>query len=154
MIVVRRARLADAGAILACLAAAFEPFRAECTAAGFADPVLSPQTLERRLETMCLFVASAGDEVVGTIGCRTVSPEEGHLRGMAVLPAWQGTPVARSLLEAAEVELRDRDCHKVTLDTTEPLQRAIHFYERSGYRATGQVADFFVMRLFEYSKSL
>ena len=35
-----------------------------------------------------------------------------------------------------------------------PLQRAIRFYERNGYRPSGRVADFFGMPLFEYVKPL
>ena len=38
--------------------------------------------------------------VVGTIACASVSPNEGHLRGMAVLPQWQGSGVAEALLQA------------------------------------------------------
>ena len=154
VIVVRRARESDADAILACLAAAFEPVRSQYTADGFADTVLSRQTIETRLASMSVFVALNDGSIIGTIGCNATTPEEGHLRGMAVLPSWQGTPVAQSLLEAAESELRNLRCQKVTLDTTEPLRRAIRFYEKNGYRATGQVKDFFGMRLFEFSKPL
>jgi hypothetical protein len=42
----------------------------------------------------------------------------------------------------------------VTLDTTWPLQRAIRFYERQGYAATGRETDFFGMPLYEYAKPL
>ena len=42
----------------------------------------------------------------------------------------------------------------MTLDTTRPLECAIRFYERCGYRATGVVRDFFGMPLFEYAKDL
>jgi ribosomal protein S18 acetylase RimI-like enzyme len=42
----------------------------------------------------------------------------------------------------------------VTLDTTRPLQRAIRFYERHGYRQTGRVSDFYGMELIEYAKEL
>jgi ribosomal protein S18 acetylase RimI-like enzyme len=73
---------------------------------------------------------------------------------MAVLPHFQGSGVARRLLEAAEAELRKRACTRVTLDTTGPLQRAAHFYEKCGYQSTGRVSDFFGMPLCEYAKSL
>lgn len=73
---------------------------------------------------------------------------------MAVLPEWQGTAVASALLAAAEAELRNAGCKYVTLDTTMPLQRAIRFYERHGFAASGRVADFFGMELFEYTKQL
>jgi hypothetical protein len=40
------------------------------------------------------------------------------------------------------------------LDTTEPLQRAMGFYEKHGYRRSGKVSDFFGMPLVEYQKVL
>jgi GNAT superfamily N-acetyltransferase len=102
---------------------------------------------------MCLFVAVSDEEIVGTIGCM-VSESEGHLRGMAVLPDWQGTGVALALLQSAEVELKKNGCGYVTLDTTAPLMRAVRFYAKNGYSASGRVADFFGMPLYEYRKLL
>ena len=150
---IRRANPEDADAILACLGAAFESYCTQYTPESFSDTVLDSRTIRRRMHEMCVLVAISEGQVVGTIGCR-VSGAEGHLRGMAVFPDWQGTGVAAALLETAEAELRNNGCSYVTLDTTEPLKRAIRFYERSGYSATGQVSDFFGMRLYEYSKSL
>lgn len=102
---------------------------------------------------MYLFLAVAEGQLVGTIGCQA-NGEEGHLRGMTVLPEWQGTGIAASLLEAAETELRGAGCKFVTLDTTKPLQRAIRFYQRHGFVSSGRVSDFFGMELFEYTKVL
>lgn len=150
---IRRARAADAEEILACLQAAFEPYRAQYTPEGFADTVLTEKTIATRLAEMSLFVAVAGKQVVGTIGCK-IEGDEGHLRGMAVLGEWQGTSVARELLEAAEQVIREHGCSRVTLDTTAPLQRAIQFYGKHGYAATGRVGDFFGMPLYEYAKLL
>ena len=56
------------------------------------------------------------------------------------------------MLQAAESELRARGCRRVTLDTTQPLERAMRFYEKNGYRRSGNVGDFFGMPLFEYVK--
>ena len=98
-------------------------------------------------------VAKSEDAVVGTIGCGAHGAE-GHMRGMAVLPGWQGTGVASALLEAAETELRKSGCTHVTLDTTAPLARAVRFYEKNGYAASGRVQDFFGMPLYEYKKAL
>lgn len=78
---VRRAVLADAEGILRCLHAAFEPYRHRYTPDGFRDTVLTPVTVHLRLATMAVFVAAtAAGEIVGTIGCGLVSPEEGHIR--------------------------------------------------------------------------
>ena len=152
---IRQATSGDAPGISDCLRIAFEPFPGKYTAAAFADTVLTEEGVRQRLATMILFVASGEDgTIVGTIACRVLAGGEGHIRGMAVLPGWQGCGVAQKLLEAAEAELRNGKCSRITLDTTQPLQRAIRFYERNGYRASGVVTDFFGMLLYEYSKHL
>lgn len=152
---VRRGTLTDAQAILDCLRSAFEPYRAMYTDEAFADTVLTPETIDKRLSEMCVLVAtSSAGEIIGTVSLSVVNSEEGHIRGMAVRPDWQGQGVAESLLRAVESELRERKCSRISLDTTEPLLRAIRFYERHGFRPSGVVADFFRMRLFEYVKEI
>jgi GNAT superfamily N-acetyltransferase len=73
---------------------------------------------------------------------------------MAVRPEWQGAGVAAQLLRRVESELRERKCSRVSLDTTEPLRRAMRFYERNGYQRSGNVKDFFGMVMMEYIKKL
>jgi len=150
---IRKADQDDARAILDCLRSAFAEYCDQYTPEAFADTVMTADSLPERMREMCLFVACSSGEVVGTIGC-SVRGAEGHLRGMAVVPGWQGTGVARALLEAAEGELRSSQCIRVTLDTTQPLTRAIRFYQVHGFARSGRVTDFFGMRLCEYSKSL
>lgn len=150
---IRKASKDDEAEILACLAAAFAPYRSEYTPGAFADTVMDEATVQRRIQEMHVIVAVSKQQIVGTIGCG-VNRKEGHLRGMAVLPQWQGTALASTLLQAAEAEVRNAGCKYVTLDTTLPLQRAIHFYQRHGFVASGRVSDFFGMELFEYKKLL
>jgi ribosomal protein S18 acetylase RimI-like enzyme len=152
---VRRATPEDAAAVLDCLRAAFEPYRGQYTPAAFEDTVLTPGTVGERLATMAVFLAvTPGGEVVGTVACEVVGVGEGHLRGMAVRPSWQGCGMADELLKAAETELHRAGCGRVSLDTTRHLGRAIRFYEAHGFRASGKVSDFFGMELFEYVKTL
>jgi len=152
---INRASAEDSAGILECLHRAFEPYRKNYTGEGFLDTVLTPETLAQRLQTMAIFVArDASGAIVGTIGCNCVDDDEGHIRGMAVLEPWQGCGVALELLDAAESELRKLGCRRATLDTTQPLQRAISFYKKHGYRPTGKVGDFFGMPLYEYAKHL
>jgi ribosomal protein S18 acetylase RimI-like enzyme len=154
-IIIRKAEATDALSVLDCLRIAFEPYRSSYTPQAFADTVLTRETVLHRLSSMCIFVAAneAGD-IVGTIACAVLGAKEGHLRGMAVLPQWQGCGVAERLLQAAEIELAATKCSRVTLDTTEPLLRAMRFYEKHGYRRTGKIAEFFGMPLHEYVKGL
>src|SRR5579862_7407706 len=148
---IRPAAAPDAEGIVDCLRIAFEPYRTLYTPAAFADTVPDARRIAERIRTMSVFVAIEKGTVIGTIG---VAIAEGHLRGMAVRPEWQGSGAAGRLIEAAEAELIGQSCARVTLDTTEPLQRAARFYEKRGYRRTGHATDFFGMPLFEYAKTL
>jgi GNAT superfamily N-acetyltransferase len=152
---IRSATVADAQGILDCLAMAFAPYRNRYTPSGYADTVLGPATIQQRLAAMTVLVAvTDAGEIIGTIGCQAMAGGEGHLRGMAVCPRWQGSGTAQRLLEAALDDLRLHGCRRVTLDTTEPLERAIRFYERNGFRPSGSVGDFFGMPLVEYVKEI
>ena len=150
---IRRATAADAGGILDCLRTAFEPYRSQYTAAGYLDTILSPETIGARLRSMTVLVAAEHNDIVGTLAW-SLDGDEGHLRGMAVRSDRQGSDIAASLLSRAEADLRERGCIRITLDTTEPLRRAIRFYEKKGFKATGRVTDFFGMRLHEYARRL
>ncbi|HET8946775.1 MAG TPA: GNAT family N-acetyltransferase [Candidatus Polarisedimenticolia bacterium] len=150
---IRQATPRDAPGILACLLAAFEPYRAQYTPEGFRDTTLDAGALGLRLAAMTVLVAAEHDKVVGTIAF-SLEGTEGHLRGMAVLPDRQGSDLAAGLLSRAEADLRARGCTRVHLGTTEPLERAVRFYRRRGFMPTGRVEDFFGMRLHEYAKRL
>lgn len=151
---IRQAISQDSEAVLRCLHEAFEPYRSLYSVEGFRDTTLDSETVQRRLGEMRVLIAvDANEEAVGTVGA-TADGSEGHLRGMAVRPQWAGSGAAQQLLDAVEAELRSRGCTRVTLDTTEPLQRAMRFYERNGYRRTGHVGDFLGMLLIEYAKNL
>ena len=127
---------------------AFAAFRDSYTPEAFLDTVLTPNTIGKRLQEMVVLVALKEDGIViGTISCKIVGEYEGHLRGMAVRPEWQGSTVATELLAHAEQELRNAGCAAVTLDTTEPLKRAMRFYEKHGFRPTGRIARFLGMPL-------
>lgn len=152
---VRLAKAEDSAAILQCLSAAFEPYRTRYTPEAFEDTILTPETLQHRFSLMTIFAAAdASGRIVGTIACHLPQRGVGHIRGMAVLPDWQGSGVAAQLLSVAESELHYKGCSTITLNTTQPLQQAMRFYEKHGYRPTGEVKKFFGMPLFGYVKNV
>jgi N-acetylglutamate synthase-like GNAT family acetyltransferase len=151
---IRGATDADREGILECLRQAFEPYREHYTPLAFSDTVLSQETLPSRFAEMQVLVAvDDSGRVIGTIAYKHTY-DEGHIRGMAVRPELHGSRVAESLLHQVEQDLRALSCRSITLDTTRPLRRAIRFYERNGFRATGEVAEFFGMELLAYKKEL
>jgi GNAT superfamily N-acetyltransferase len=145
----------DATAILKCLAAAFEPYKKDYSPPAFTDTVLTTETVHVRLQQMHVLVATVSGNVVGTISAAWhPDTREAHLRGMAVLPEWHGRGVAAKLLAAIEAWLLSLGCKRITLDTTLPLATAMNFYEKHGYRRSGNIGDFFGMPLIEYEKKL
>ena len=152
---IRRAADADVGGIVSCLHEAFASHRRDYTAAGYADTVLTRETCLQRLQRMCVLVAEyPSGGIVGTVSFEVRSEGDGHLRGMAVRPAWWGTGVAAQLLIEAERQLAVSNCSIVTLDTTAPLERAMAFYRRHGYQRIEGVSDFFGMPLYRFTKAL
>jgi len=150
---IRKSTAQDARAISACMSSAFATYRDQYTPDAYAQTVLSTELVRDRMAQMELFVAVSEGAIVGTLAFG-VGNHEGHLRGMAVLPEWQGTGVASALLQSAEEAMRVRGCERVVLGTTEPLARAIRFYQRHGFYSTGRVCEFFGMRLYELCKCL
>lgn len=154
-VLIRRATTADARGVLNCLHEAFAIHRQVYTEAAFEDTTLNDETMMGRLAAMTVLIATdAASTCIGTISYSADGTGEGHLRGMAVLPSWHGRGVGSALLAAAEKELAERGCDRITLDTTRPLQRAIRLYEAKGYVRTGAGRDFFGMELIEYAKRL
>ena len=126
---VRRAKATEARSIQKVLLTAFEEYRDFYSLKGFADTVLSEESVKDRLNEMKVYVAvNKTGEVIGTIGWQKVDVEEGHIRGMAVHPEWRGRkgPAAALLLEV-EREARKEGCSVLTLDTTEFQHRAHRF---------------------------
>jgi N-acetylglutamate synthase-like GNAT family acetyltransferase len=150
MIVIRHAREADVPGILHCLETAFAPFRRDYSDAGFRDTVLDAAQLRMRMTQMSVFVAERNHEVAGTIAVAT-DGDEGHLRGMAVLPSCEHGGIGRRLVRRALDELTVSGCRRATLGTTAVLVRAAKFYESAGFTRTGRVSDFFGMPLYEYA---
>jgi GNAT superfamily N-acetyltransferase len=143
VISVRKATSEDMSGILACLSAALAEYRDSYTSGAFADTVLTAETIARRLQEMTTFVAiEQSGHIVGTVACGVVGPDEGRIRRMAVLPAWQGTGVAARLLLRAESHFREANCKGMTLDKTAPLRRAMRLDERFGFSPSGRIASF------------
>jgi N-acetylglutamate synthase-like GNAT family acetyltransferase len=153
---IRKAELKDAKGIHEVILAAFEEFRSFYTPEGFADTVMSEEIALNRIKEMNLYVAiDLNGEIIGTIGWTKLSEKEGHIRGMAVHPKYQGkkSPAA-ALLQVVEDEARFQGCKFLSLDTTEILKRAQNFYRKSGFKETGKTGNFFGTTIYEFVKEI
>ncbi len=150
---IRQAESGEAAGIRQCLAAAFEPYRSHYTTGAYLDTVPDEASILARVQNMHVLVAVAPEGIVGTVGA-LLGNDAGHLRGMAVRPEWRGTGLSARLLYTIETWVQSQGCKRVTLDTVLPLQAAIRFYEKNGYRKSGTVSDLYGMPLVDYVKAI
>ena len=153
---IRKAEIKDSKEIHKVILAAFEEFQDYYSPEGFADTVMSEETALQRIKEMTLFVAiNHTGNIIGTIGWKVVDKEEGHIRGMAVHPNYQGKQnLAATLLQKVEDNARLRGILVLTLDTTAPLKRAQYFYKKHGFKETGKTGDFFGTTIYEFAKKI
>ncbi|MFX1435656.1 MAG: GNAT family N-acetyltransferase [Promethearchaeota archaeon] len=153
---IREATPNDAKGIHEVLLAAFEEYRHFYTPEGFNDTVMSEEAVLERMREMTIYVAiDQRKNIIGTIGWQKINNEEGHIRGMAVLPKWQGMKSpATALLFTVENDAIAKECTFLTLDTTAVLKRARTFYKKHGFVETGKTGDFFNSTIYEYIKYL
>ncbi len=105
---------------------------------------LNKLTLEKCEEKAFLWrdnilVAKEGDRVVGFVGYGSQSPEAsdtGEVFALYVLPEYHGTGVGRQLMDAALERLAAYP--KICLWAVKGNARAIRFYEKCGFRLTGE----------------
>ena len=86
-----------------------------------------------------LLVAKDGEAVVGFVGFGDrgeEAPGVGEIFALYVLSEYYGTGVARQLMEAGLERLRDYP--EVCLWVLKENRRAIRFYEKCGFRPTGE----------------
>lgn len=86
-----------------------------------------------------LLVAKDGQRVVGFVGYGDrgdEAPGIGEIFALYVLSEYYGTGVARALMEAGLAQLRDYP--EVCLWVLKENGRAIRFYEKCGFRPTGE----------------
>ena len=151
---IRKARAKDAKGIHEVLLAAFEEFRYFYSSEGFADTVLTEESVLKRIEEMTIYIAvNQNDEIIGTIAWKNLDNDEGHIRGMAVHADLQGKEnLATALLANVEKDARSQGCSFLRLDTTEVLQRAQYFYRKNGFKKTGKTGNFFGATIYEFAK--
>lgn len=155
-IIIRRATKKDSEAVHETLLAAFEKYQSYYSPKGFTDTVLSKEMAKDRIKEMNVYIAVEKEgKIIGTIGWQKLNDSEGHIRGMGVIPNWQGKKgPAKLLLQQVEKDAKKEGCIILTLDTTEVLKRAQHFYEKNGFRKTGKIGDFFGSLIHEFEKKL
>ena len=83
-----------------------------------------------------ILIAKDGERVVGFAGYGEADPTTGELFALYVLKEYRGTGVAQLLMRAALEQLSSYP--KIGLWVLKENPRAIRFYEKCGFRKTGE----------------
>jgi GNAT superfamily N-acetyltransferase len=93
--------------------------------------------------TAAIFVATVGGTSVGVVaGLPRESAGERGLGAMWVAPSWRGRGVSAALAGAVIAWARSEGCARIGLWVAADSPRARRFYQRQGFRPTGQVRPF------------
>lgn len=125
---IRQAGPADAGAVQACIAAAFSPYIERIGR----PPAPMLLDIPKEIVAQRVWVAEAGGTLAGTIV--QYPTEQGfYIDTVAVAPEVRGTGIGRALLQFAEQEATRRDCEQVYLCTNSRMVENQALYTRIGY---------------------
>ena len=75
--------------------------------------------------------------------CMEVNGDRGYFSMLAVDPAWQGTGLARRLIEAVEAACREAGCHHLDIEVINLRTELPAFYAKFGFtpRGTAPIKD-------------
>jgi len=151
---IRQAICQDALALAKVLYESFVEFEALYTRQGFAATILNAEQILVRMREGPVWLACREDKVCGTV-VAVLKGDALYMRGMAVLPCARGFGVGARLLEQVEKWASDQGCRRIFFSTTPFLTAAIQFYEKFGFRRTGEGPhDLFKTPLFTMEKNV
>ncbi len=78
----------------------------------------------------------------GCVSLQPISPEKWYLGSLAVHPAQQNSGLGRRLLDASERYLASQGASFVEITVVNVRDALISWYERRGYRQTGEIRPF------------
>lgn len=105
--------------------------------------IAAPDALRARLggPQRRMYLAWAGDHVVGFAATRMVDDETVELAGIVVLQSMVGSGVGTPLVEAAATSAADHSYGRMITKTEATNERALAFYERRGFTRTRALVE-------------
>lgn len=103
-----------------------------------------PEALEDMMEQPGAVILKCTDDKGALRGCVFLRKTGSHLYlGMlTVSPELQGSGIGKKLLEASEAYAREKGCDKIVMTVISVRKELIAWYERKGFRTTGEKSPF------------
>ncbi len=135
--VLRDGRDDDAAALIALIAACWAEYPGCVMDLDGEVPELRALATYYTTQGGALWVAEAGDSVVGMVATRPLADRSWELCRMYVAAARRGSGLAQALIAAAEAHARGRGAKWMRLWTDTRFRRAHRFYEKHAYVRAG-----------------
>jgi GNAT superfamily N-acetyltransferase len=134
-VVLRDAAAEDAEIVASLVRAAFEEYRGllQPPSGGHSE---TDESVRSKLESSWAIIASVDGQDAGCIFYEPAG-ECMYLHRLGVLPAFRGSGVGRTLVEAVEARAKEDGYKGIRLGTRIVLSKNRAFYERQGYRLVG-----------------
>lgn len=81
-----------------------------------------------------IYLAKAGDEIIGSAALIQEKPGEYELAKMAVTAVWQGKGISKLLIEKCLEKAKELNALKVFLASNSKLSTALSLYEKYGFK--------------------
>jgi ribosomal protein S18 acetylase RimI-like enzyme len=143
-VTLRPAKETDFPAIIALMNAAFRGTGGWTVEADYiAGERTSESLLRDEIAKGAQYLLSDGEAILqGCVSLQASSPERWYLGSLTVNPAQQNTGFGRKLLEASEGYAAARGATTIEMAVVHVRDALISWYERRGYRRTGETRPF------------
>jgi ribosomal protein S18 acetylase RimI-like enzyme len=143
-VALRPAKGTDFPAIIALMNAAFRGAEGWSVEADYITGERTSESLLRdEIAKGALYLLAEDDAILqGCVSLQASSPEKWYLGSLTVNPAQQNTGFGRKLLEAAEAYAVTHGARTIEMTVVHVRDALISWYERRGYRRTGETRPF------------
>jgi ribosomal protein S18 acetylase RimI-like enzyme len=134
----------------------FKPYKKYYTEEAYKATVISPGEIEKRLRNKNteVLVAIYNNKIVGTASIKIKGKRELYISSMAVIPSLQGKGIGWRILEEINRLAKQKYCRIISLESSEPLKKAVNVYEKFKFRRTGKKRRYHGIIIFEMTKEI
>lgn len=105
----------------------------------FTEPVLTQEKLIEEFIEISFYVYKSQGRIVGVIGLRSETSEEGIIRWVYIHPDYQRKGIGTALLIFLEQKAKNIGIKRLRLRTEEKAIWALKFYHKMGYSITEKI---------------
>lgn len=134
---IRLADKDDREAIAGLLLVSFAAYQHLYTQQAFEATVIDPEEAGHRMTEGPIWLVEDNNKMLGTISV-VPSNNQVYIRGMAVHPTARKQGIGLQLLRKVERFAQQQNSDRLYLSTTPYLRRAIHLYQRFGFRIVNE----------------